>query len=120
VSPDGTVHVIVIAFSGGLLTPGSLSSVLVSRSRDQGRTWSPARTLVLEGGDVFHDKQTITADPNDSRFVYAVWDRVSLANFGPTWFARSVDGGDTWEPARPIYDPGVNRQTIGNVIVVLP
>ena len=26
----------------------------------------------------------------------------------------------TWEPARSIYDPGQNDQTIGNQIVVLP
>ena len=39
---------------------------------------------------------------------------------GPAWFARSTDGGETWEPARPIFDPGGNAQTIGNQIVVLP
>jgi len=84
---------------------------------------------------VFNDKQTITADPTDANFVYAVWDRlvfpsserasvisgfVTAAFRGPAWFARSTDGGATWEPARQIYDPGQNDQTIGNQIVVLP
>jgi hypothetical protein len=39
---------------------------------------------------------------------------------GPIWFARSTDGGDTFEPARPIYSPPANNQTIGSQIVVRP
>jgi hypothetical protein len=34
--------------------------------------------------------------------------------------ARTTDGGDSWEDARIIYDPGTQNQTIGNQIVVLP
>lgn len=120
ISPNGTAFVIAIAFNGTSLTPGSDSAVLVSRSTDAGASWGPPTTLVLEGDVGFHDKQTMTADPIDSRFVYAVWDRISIDNTGPTWFARSIDGGENWEPARPIYDPGPNSQTIGNIIVVLP
>lgn len=40
--------------------------------------------------------------------------------FGPTYFSRTTDSGLTWTRAVPIYDPGVNAQTIGNVIVVQP
>jgi len=39
---------------------------------------------------------------------------------GPTYFARTTDAGKTWEPARNIYDPGPNEQTLGNQIVVRP
>jgi hypothetical protein len=39
---------------------------------------------------------------------------------GPTLFSRTTDGGKTWEPARIIYNPGANNQTLGNQIVVLP
>ena len=39
---------------------------------------------------------------------------------GPIWFARSTNGGLSWEPARQLYDPGQNDQTIGNQIAVLP
>jgi Neuraminidase (sialidase) len=35
------------------------------------------------------------------------------------WFARSEDGGESYE-ARPVFDPGQFNQTIGNQIVVLP
>ena len=40
--------------------------------------------------------------------------------FGPSYMARSVDGGRSWERAVPIYDPGVNAQTISNIVQVLP
>ena len=120
VSPDGTAYAIAIAFNGASLMPGSESAVLVSRSTDGGASWGPPTTLIREGSTAFHDKESITADPIDSHFVYAVWDRISVDNFGPTWFARSTDGGATWEAARSIFDPGVNSQTIGNIIVVLP
>ena len=66
--------------------------------------------------------------------MYAVWDRLvfpserasTSASFhtsafrGPVWFARTTNGGTSWEAAREIYDPGQNDQTIGNQIVVLP
>ena len=119
-APDGTVHLIALAFDGQVLQPGSVSAVLASRSTDGGATWSPTTTLILDGSDAFNDKGAVTADPIDAHFVYVVWDRLSASGFGPSYFARSTDGGASWEPARAIYDPGLNNQTIGNVLVVLP
>lgn len=37
---------------------------------------------------------------------------------GPTYFARTTDGGLSWEEARLIYNPGRNAQTIANQAVV--
>ena len=119
-SPNGVAYVISISFSGASMTAGSLSSVLVSRSADGGVTWSNPATLILDGASAFNDKETITADPNNSNYVYAVWDRLDTTGHGPAYFARSTDGGSTWQAAVPIYDPGVNNQTIGNEIVGLP
>ena len=53
-------------------------------------------------------------------YVYAVWDRLAASGGGPSVFARTTDGGNTWEAARSIFDPGPRSQTIGNVIAVLP
>jgi hypothetical protein len=39
---------------------------------------------------------------------------------GPTYFARTKNGGRSWEKAKKIYDPGPNEQTLGNQIVVQP
>jgi len=75
--------------------------------------------LIRDGASAFNDKDTITADPNDARFVYAVWDRLEGA-LGPTLFSRTTDSGRTWEAARVIYDPGPSRQTLNNQVVVLP
>jgi hypothetical protein len=119
-SPNGIAYQMSLSFSGGTFQPGSDNAMLVSRSADGGRTWANAATLIRDGGGFFNDKDSITADPNDARFVYAVWDRLAAGGGGPAYLARSVDGGSTWEAARPIYDPGVRSQTIGNQIVVLP
>ena len=119
-APDGTAHQIALAIRGSSFQPGSTNAILASRSADGGRTWSDPVALRIDGSDAFNDKESITADPTDSRLVYATWDRLNAGGGGPTWFSRSTDGGRTWEAARPIHDPGTNRQTINNQIVVLP
>jgi BNR repeat-like domain len=120
IGPDGTVHALAIAFSGFSLMPGSVSAIVGARSTDGGATWGAPSTLRVDADSAFNDKGSITADPLDARFVYAVWDRLVTENTGPTWLARSVDGGATWQAGRMIYDPGANNQTIANAIVVLP
>lgn len=117
---DGVIHAMSLSTTGASFQPGSVNAMLASRSTDGGATWSPAATLIQDGPGFFNDKNTITADATDARYVYAVWDRLAATGGGPTLLARSTDSGVTWEPARVIYDPGVNSQTIGNVIAVLP
>ena len=119
-SPNGTAYQMSLAVSGETFQPGSASAMLVFRSTDGGRNWGNATTLIRDAALFFNDKNTITADPTDSRYVYAVWDRLTSDNRGPTFFARTADGGATWEPARAIFDPGVGNQTIGNIVAVLP
>ena len=119
-SPDGTAYQTAVSSVGGVLSADSINAVLVSQSRDGGLTWSAPTTLIRDGAAGFNDKETVTADPTDARFAYAVWDRITAVNTGPTMFARTTDGGATWEPARVIYDPGVGQQTIGNLVRVLP
>jgi hypothetical protein len=137
-APDGTLHQLALSFNdvAAPFTPRDFDhALLASKSTDGGLTWSQPKVVIRDtDANVFNDKQTITADPHDSNYVYAVWDRLvfpherasvqssfrALGYRGPTWFARSTDGGDTWERARMIYDPGQVNQTIGNQIVVLP
>jgi hypothetical protein len=119
-SPDGTAYQVALGSTGGTFAAGSTNAVMVSRSADGGRSWSAPLALIRDGGQFFNDKESISADPNDARFVYAVWDRLRDGGNGPTYFARTLDGGATWEPARSIYDPGTDAQTIGNLIRVLP
>ena len=97
--------------------------------------WLRPRTLIRQNNPNFlNDKNSLTADPNtaDGSHIYGVWDRVGferpresggdffLTLQGPTYFARTTNGGRTWERARVIFDPGDHRQTLGNQIVVSP
>ena len=119
-APSGTAYVAALAFTGLALQPGSVSAVVASRSTDGGATWSATATLIRDTDGSFNDKVAITADPVTPHLVYAVWDRLTTTNTGPTWFVRSMDDGASWEAARAIYDPGPNNQTINNILVVLP
>jgi hypothetical protein len=119
-APNGNAFQMALATQGASLAPGSVSAMLVSRSTDSGRTWSNPSTLIRDTALFFNDKNTITADPTDANYVYAVWDRLAVSGGGPAFFARTTDGGNTWEGARPIFDPGPLSQTIGNLIAVLP
>lgn len=123
-SPNGVVHMMSLSFSDSVAASQPASAMLATRSTDGGRTWSRPITLVADTPDKFNDKNAITADPTDSRYVYAVWDRLDFnagtQDAGPTLFARSVDNGRSWEPARIIFSTGPDAQTIANRIEVLP
>jgi Neuraminidase (sialidase) len=131
ISPNGSAYQIGLSLNNSNMANG----VLVSKSTDSGNTWSEPITLKRDMvPTVLNDKESITADPTSSNFVYAVWDRLvfpsphtsasaaehSLAFRGPIWFSRTADGGQSWDSARIIFDPGEQAQTIGNQIVVLP
>ncbi|MEO8344159.1 MAG: sialidase family protein [Betaproteobacteria bacterium] len=118
-APDGTAHQLALAIIGEEGQPGAVTAILASRSVDGGRTWSMPSAVIRDGATAFNDKNAITADATDARYVYATWDRLA-GDRGPTYLGRSIDGGLSWEVARPIYDPGPNAQTLNNQIVVLP
>jgi hypothetical protein len=130
-SPNGQAYFMSLSASADLLT----SAMLVAKSTDGGDTWSEPATLIRETtAQHFNDKNSITADPTDSNYVYAVWDRSrlpsenasssaaahSFAFRGDIYFTRTTDGGRTWEPARAIFAPQANLFTIGNQIAVQP
>ncbi len=111
------------AYHMSLATDGRTgrNAMVVQKSGDGGLTWSDPLSLIDEFPPVFNDKNTMTADPNDARFVYATWDRLDFVNGGgPAVFTRTTDGGESWETVQRVHDPGVTGQTIGNQIVVQP
>jgi hypothetical protein len=114
--PDGTAYQAALGFNN---VANADNAIIVSRSTDGGRTWSQPAQVRRDSFAPGNDKEAITADPTDARYAYVVWDRL-VDNGAPTWFARTTDGGETWEAARSIHDPGPNRQTLNNIVAVLP
>jgi len=128
--PDGHAFQMSLSFND---TRDVTNAMLVSESTDGGFTWDTPKELIRDTNPhAFNDKNSMTADPHSASRVYAVWDRLVFPNEraggvsfltaaafrGPTYFTRTTDGGTTWEPARNIFDPGQNDQTIGNQISV--
>jgi hypothetical protein len=129
--PTGDAYYFTLATSAG-----NLSAMLVNKSTDGGLTWSAPVALIDEDDpDNFNDKNSLTADPLDPRFAYAIWDRSrfpsdkrfaqSLAGNplslrSDAYFSRTTDAGATWEPAHAIYRPQANQFGIGHQIVVVP
>jgi hypothetical protein len=134
--PDGVLHGMSLVTDPDPPTGGFGDNGMVyNRSTDGGLSWEDPIVLKEDtGGRFLNDKNSITADPNDKDFVYAVWDRLQQAAAdvqspenrrglgfkGPIYFTRTTNGGDSWEPARKIFETGANKQTLGNQIVVLP
>ncbi len=129
-SPNGAAYQIALNFNGGDFD----NAITVSKSTDGGDTWGSLTTLTRGSNPLQqNDKESITADPANSNYVYAVWDRSRFpsdqASFnalhafsfrGDTLFSRTTNGGASWEPARTIFGPQSNMFSIGNQIVVLP
>jgi hypothetical protein len=135
-SSDGkTVYQASLAFNANGPAFGGASSVQVSTSGDGGMTWNaPVAVRVDQSFTVLNDKESVTADPLHPADAYVIWDQLvspsvnanptafihTPAFRGPAWFSMTTDSGKTWSPARMIYDPGQNDQTIDNQIVVEP
>jgi hypothetical protein len=133
-SPNGNVHVMSLATDPDPPTGAfGANGMIYNRSTTGGLTWEPPIVLIEdESGRWLNDKNSMTADPNDSNYVYAVWDRLQengssthggdnpLGFKGPIYFTRTTNGGTSWEEARKIYETGANKQTLGNQIVVRP
>jgi hypothetical protein len=126
ISPNGDAYLMSLSFDDAPDTAfdSNPDAMLVSKSTDGGLTWSDPLTLIRDNNPRrLNDKNSMTVDPNDSSFVYAVWDRLAAIGpvfRGPTLFTRTTNGGASWEEARVIYNPGVFANTLGNQIAVRP
>jgi hypothetical protein len=135
-APNGDAYQSSLAVSVDASNNPTASAILVSKSTVGGDPWSEPTTLVRDpygkAPFLFNDKESITADPNDSNYVYAVWDRARFpsdrANFhaarafssrGDVIFSRTTDAGATWH-TRPILIWRANKYAAGHQIVVRP
>ena len=97
VGPDHTAYVSTLAITTG--RPLGYS-VVVSTSRDGGRSWAAPVVLATASPPLaLLDKPSILADPRKPGRVYAVWARFpgSTGNAGDqVFFSRSDDHGASW------------------------
>ncbi|MGH2944962.1 MAG: sialidase family protein [Solirubrobacteraceae bacterium] len=130
-SPNGVLHQVSLVFNDTNVE----NAILTARSTDGGGNWEDPVTVKFDdNATIFNDKETLTANQYDSRFVYVTWQRLVFpreqasaraAINAPVfrsvaWFARSDDNGRSYDVVKPVFDPGTFNQTIGNQIVVLP
>jgi len=116
-----------VLYSSGISFPNKSApgQILVNRSTDGGLTWSsPTQVNTIEQS-IQTDKPSITADPTNPNFVYATWAEFNNSssingNNARTMFARSTDGGQTWQPAQDIHDASGTDFNWGHQVVVLP
>jgi hypothetical protein len=113
-APNGDVYISAL----GKDANADPKAVLVNKSTDGGLTWG-APTTVVTGNNDLNDKDSITADPTNSQFVYVAWTRFRKGT-GIPMFSRTTDGGQTWEAARELFAPGGNNIAESFQIVVLP
>ena len=129
-SPNGVLYAISLSF--GFFNPHN--AIIVSRSTDGGNTWGPPIEIAVDNTGGL-DKESITADPNNANLVYATWDRIvtpggsthasdngaihSRSYKSQTFFARSTNGGVTWEAPREILADRSFSGSIGGMIRVV-
>jgi hypothetical protein len=103
-------------FTGTTFAAQSVGAVLAGRSVAAASTGAiPLRSFATAA----ISSTTRIAHRRPDRHVCFAVGTDSIRGHGPSYFTRTTDGGLTREAARPIYDPGLDRQTI-NQIVVLP
>src|SRR5262245_29912912 len=115
-APNGELH--AVALAGDSL---AYRFVAASKSSDGGLHWSAPVLISDAATDPVPDHPSVTADPLDARFAYAIWNTSAGGNGSPSGaFSRTTDGGQTWEPARVLARLQPQQNVQFSQIFVLP
>ena len=115
IGPDHTVYVssLMTRPAGGGVV---VHDIVVSVSHDAGVTWQqPAIVETQPAPPTLPDKEAIMADPRRPGVAYLVWVEYGMATTGDpsvdqVFFSRTLDGGNSWSAAAPIYSGGDEAQ----------
>src|SRR5262245_49686162 len=115
-APNGDLHAIALV-ANSFDNP----NVAVNKSTDGGLHWIAPRLLAPNTDSRFsQDKPSITADPHDGRYVYAVWEQKANGNRRFVDLARTTDSGLSWELPRHIIDLGNSDEAQDPQVFVMP
>jgi len=130
--PTGDLYAISLSFFGN--PDPNHNAILVSKSTDLGEHWSNPPTVLTEDTTNGLDKESITADPTNSDYVYAAWDRIvgpggsthasdqglihARSYKSQTFFTRSTNAGDSWEKPQQIFVDSAFSGSIGSIVQV--
>ena len=113
IGPDGTVYV---AFVGGFdLNKNKVGHVYVTRSTDDGRTWTPfvvaASPIENPTGTFANTKfrdgilENFAASPSHPGHAYLTYENWNpAAGTSDVYFTQTVDGGFTWSAPQQVND----------------
>ncbi len=114
-APNGVLY--------GTATAGNTPSSSVQevmKSTDGGLHWTTSVVPGSDSADSPPEHASLTADPTNAAFVYAIWDGHSSPHSVSAVFSRTTNGGSTWEPARAIVQPAQHSFVQFSQILVLP
>ena len=115
-APNGVLY----GIAGGINAWPSSVVYEVVKSTDGGLHWTTSVLPGSDGVDPPPEHGSLTADPTNAAFVYAIWDGHSSPHSTSAVFARTTDGGSTWEPPRAIVQPAPQSFIQFSQILVLP
>src|SRR5438876_596550 len=82
--------------------------------------WAVATPASSACQDLTPDHPSLTADPTDARFAYAIWNTGDGGGRGTSAFSRTTDGGLTWEAARTLVQPASHNGIQFSQFLLLP
>jgi BNR repeat-like domain len=96
VTPDGTVYVAWALFKSGQGGPGGYlgSPIVISKSTDQGQTWSEPQEI--SAGPYAQFATPVVAADGTVYVSYELWQNPIGRAGGRAFVAKSTDGGETW------------------------
>jgi hypothetical protein len=111
-APNGDLYAIAVAGN-------TQNHIFATKSSNGGLSWSTP-TLVSGNVDLPPDHPSITADPTNAMFAYAIWNGTPSAHSGAGVFTRTTDGGTTWETPRAIVQTASQSHIQFSQIFALP